>query len=236
MKQIVTAIALIMSISLMAQSNANSVADLNDTEVPGSLIIDFGINFVGDDSSDSLNFEPFGSKAFRIGYQYEIPLGKSAFTFNPGIAFSVEKYKFKDNYVLQQNIDKTISLDSVDFELTKSQIAMNYLEVPIELRWHLDKSEIQRSFRIAIGAKFGMRAGGKTKLKFDDPDTGITRVVKDKQNYELTRWRVGVYGKVSVGAFGLYYYQSLTELFEDNKGPGATTATPFQIGLSYEIF
>ena len=42
----------------------------------------------------------WGSRTANIYYQYDFRILKSSFSFVPGIGFSLERYKFKDNYMV----------------------------------------------------------------------------------------------------------------------------------------
>jgi outer membrane protein with beta-barrel domain len=222
----------------------DEIPDFSD-EVPGSLSFDLGFNFLpGVEKDAEIGF--WGSKTARIYYQYEMPIMKSGFTFNPGIGISDERYAFDGPFTLVDSVgSNAVELIGVDqifatptnpIEVTKSKFSALYLDIPVELRWHLDKNNLQKSFKLAIGARGGIRLGGKTKVKFNNAD-GDTRIVKVKEDFELTKFRFGVYGRMGLGSFSIYYYQSITELFEKDKGPiEMNNAIPWQVGVTYEIF
>jgi hypothetical protein len=54
------------------------------------------------------------------------------------------------------------------------------------------------------------------KLKYKEH--GEVKQVKDKQFYNLNRFRYGVYGKLGLGNVSLFCYYNLTPLFKEGKG------------------
>jgi Outer membrane protein beta-barrel domain len=105
-----------------------------------------------------------------------------------------------------------------------------YLEVPIELRFSSNPSNMNSGFKAAIGAKVGTIIDAKTKAKVDrdaDGYGGYIYKVKDKQFFNSYRLagtlRLG-YGNFT--AFGTYTF---TEVFKEGNGP--LGIRPWTIGL-----
>src|SRR4051794_23760732 len=68
-------------------------------DIPGFLIIDFGFNQTQHKPAD-FKTKFIGSHTLNLYYQYPIRFGKSKFSFNPGVGFSFERFKMKNNYTL----------------------------------------------------------------------------------------------------------------------------------------
>ncbi|NJM94034.1 MAG: PorT family protein [Cytophagales bacterium] len=69
----------------------------------------------------------------------------------------------------------------------------NYLDIPLELSYHFNKSDFNKSIRITAGAKLGLLFDSKNKYKYSYE--GDTRTVKNKMDLQLSPFRFGVYGE-----------------------------------------
>ncbi len=96
------------------------------------------------------------------------------------------------------------------------------------------KYDPRSSVKITIGAKVGFLFGSKTKVKYTE--NGETKKTKQKEKFELSPIRYGVYGKLGYGGFSAFYYYSISELFIKDKGPMGTTMYPMTFGLSLALF
>lgn len=205
-------------------------------DFPGTLQIDFGFNFLQDEP-DQMELSLWGSKIINLYYMYEIQLGTSRFTFNPGFGVGLEKYAF-DNDVSLSNIPDSSQIQIISLEglgeIKKSKLAASYFDIPLELRFHLNKNDFKKSFKVAVGGKVGVLFASHTKIKFEEDSE--TKKLKDKERFELNRFRYGVHGRIGIGGFSVFYYQELSELFSDGSGPEATGATAFKVGVSFGAF
>lgn len=201
---------------------------------PGSLVFDFGFNFLNDEPEDmKLNF--FGSKIFNLYYMYEIRLGNSAFSFNPGLGIGLEKYRFDKDVTLASNNEGTAIVPlSEDWDVKRSKLAANYVDIPIEFRFHANKDNFRKSFKVGIGAKAGILFDSHSKIKYKE--NGETKTLKSKESFDLSKFRYGVQGRIGIGSFSVFYYHELSTLFKDGKGPEGTDASPFKVGISLYAF
>ncbi|MGB3183355.1 MAG: porin family protein [Cyclobacteriaceae bacterium] len=215
--------------------------------LPGDLIIEFGFNFLSDDFSyeaDSANFSVdreastgfWGSKVVNFYYSHNMFIGgeSSGFTFNPGLGLALEKFSFDEDITLtvnQFNGDTEITDISSIGDVKKTKLALTYLDIPLEFRYHFNKTDYARGFRLAVGVKAGLLLGSHTKLKYENNEETVK--LKDKREFNLNPIRFGAIGRVGVGGFNLYYFQSISELFKDGETPGFGPAVnPFQVGIS----
>ena len=155
-----------------------------------------------------------------------------------------KKYAFAQDLTLGHGFDSLgnsqiqfVPLDSIYGEgvtYKKSQINPNYLDIPIEFRWRSRKYDPKRSLKVVVGGKVGFMFDSKTKIKYrEDSENKIT---KQKEGWEISQIRYGVYGRIGFGGFGAYYYYSLSDLFKKDRGPMATTMFPMTFGLSLALF
>ena len=203
-------------------------------DFPGSLVFDLGFNFLTDAPED-MDLSFFGSKIFNIYYMYEIQLGSSAFTFNPGFGVGLEKYKFDNDVTLAMTDEGTVLTATPDeWNIKKSKLAANYFDVPLELTFHANKENFRKSFKVGVGVKGGILFDSHTKIRYKE--NGDAKILKSKEDFDLSRFRYGALGRIGIGGFSLFYYQELSELFKDGKGPEGTGTSPFKVGLSFNIF
>ena len=213
-------------------------------DLPGSLLIDVGFNMLNG-GTKQMDLKFFGSKSVNLYYQYDIPFGDSKFSFNPGIGVGMDKYRFHDEVALT-NFATTpagafdLKMDSVHFFLpdssnvSKSLLAANYIDIPLEFRYVANPSDKDRSFKIAIGGRVGILYNAHTKLKYKLD--GVDIKTKDHQSYQLNKFRYGTTVRVGIGWFNLFYYHNFSELFKSDKGPSGTTANNYTIGLTISGF
>lgn len=212
--------------------------------IKGDLFLDFGFNLLNNRPED-LNTRFIASRVVNIYYQTQIPLGtNSGFTFNPGLGFGLEKLAFQDNQTLIPDPDKgpnssqLVPITDVygeDIRVTTNTMAINYFDIPIEIRYHANKDDYNSGFRVAVGGKFGLLYNAHTKIEVANSD-GLEQKVKNSQEYGLSPIRYGVYTRLGFPGFNLWGYYGLNGLFEGEQGPFGTQASQFNFGLSVALF
>lgn len=212
--------------------------------IKGDLFLDFGFNLLNNRPED-LNTRFIASRVVNIYYQTQIPLGtNSGFTFNPGLGFGLEKLAFQDNQTLipdpskGPNSSQLVPISDVygeNIRVATNTMAINYFDVPIEIRYHANKDDYNTGFRIAVGGKFGLLYNAHSKIEVTNSD-GLEQKVKNSQKYGLSPIRYGVYTRLGFPGFNLWGYYGLNGLFEGEQGPFGTEATQFNFGLSVALF
>src|SRR5690606_5368089 len=151
---------------------------------------------------------------------------------------SLERFKFKNGATFGYDAEDSLKLflpsETGMTGLRKSQLITNYIDVPVELRFTSNPSDPGRSFKASIGGRIGYMYDAFTKLKYREG--GETKQLKDKQMWNLNRFRYGISAKLGIGNFSIFGYYNLTPLFEDGKGVyDKETTTDFQtatVGIS----
>lgn len=219
--------------------------------LPGTFLIDLGINQgIGEPSTFDQAF--WGSRTVNIYYQYPIRIGRSKFSFNPGIGVSLERWKFKNGATLLDTTElvsfpngaaaadqveqyNLLSPTRVFPELAdKSMFITNYLEIPLEFRFDTSPEDLNRSFNVAIGGRVGYLFDAFTKVKYQDRGEVVKN--KNKLNNGLNQFRYGVYTRIGLGGFSLFCFYNLSDMFEKGKGPMGTTMNTFTTGISINGF
>ncbi len=228
MRLLTTALGLLMSASLWAQSPS--------PDLPGALRVQIGSNYLVDEPSN-MGLGLWGSKTFNAHYLYALRLGESRVSFHPGFGISTDKLSFDDDFTLQRN-GNTVELVPLEFaefgEVKKTKLATTYFEVPLEFRFHLNKDDFKSSVKIGVGGKIGVLMSSHTKVKYELD--GETNTMKLKDSFELNRFRYGAQVNVGVAGISLYYYWGLNKLFKSGKGPEGTDATQNQFGIAFNLF
>lgn len=211
-------------------------------DVPGTLLVDVGVNLLQNNNVDQMETNLWGSKTVNIYYLYDIQLGQSKFFILPGFGLGLDKYKFEEDVTLEvplSNPDTTVLTDlntmfGGNAGINKSKLATNYFDIPLEFRFYSDPLNKSRSFKVGIGGKVGVLYSAHTKVNYELNDH--ENKLKHKQNLNLARIRYGLSARVGFSSFNLYAYYGLNDLFRDGKGPGATEANTLSVGLTINAF
>ena len=230
MRSSLSVLAFLLSINLFSQSASSP-------DLPGELKIQLGSNFLID-NPDSMDTGFWGSKAFNAHYLYSVRFGQSPVSFHPGFGIATDKFSFDNNVTLTRDVDGSINitpLNPLEFgSVKKTKLAVTYLEVPLEFRFHFNKDNFKKSIKLIVGGKVGLRLSSHTKVKFDDQ--GQSQILKVKDSYELNDFRFGLQGGLGIAGISVYYYYALNDLFKSGKGPEATDTFQTQVGIAISVF
>ncbi len=203
-------------------------------DIPGTLLIELGWNILQSNPSE-MEIGTLGSRTFNLYYFYniELPFAGNRFELMPGFGVGLDRYRFEDDITLSEtNNVEIVELEDVDVQ--KSMLVSNYFDIPVELRFYANPNDKKRSFKIGVGFKGGVRFSSHTKVKFEDNGNNVKS--KEKRDFGLNRFRYGLTGRIGIGGFNLFYYHSLSELFESGEGPMDSAATNITVGLSFAGF
>ena len=218
-------LAISISFTLFSQEKKDK---LKFSDLPGAFVLDIGVTHYRF-APGSMELKMLGSRGINIYYTYDIKLIGEKFSFSPGFGFGTTNYTFKDPVTLGYSGDTLVvkNVSSNYKGLKKSKLAANYLDIPLELRFRSGADV--NSFKIALGVKAGILVSSLTKVKYKDDGW---KKLKNKEDFELEKFRYGVYGRVGYGAFHLFAYYSLSDLFQKNNGPQGRSITPYMIGIT----
>lgn len=211
-------------------------------DIPGTFTLEFGFNRAPGSNSD-FSEAFWGSRTINIYYQYDFRILKSGFSFVPGIGVSLERFKFKNGrtlaYSQPDDILRLMTHTDAGYPgMRKSQLITNFVEVPLEICYRTNPEDPARSFKISAGYRIGYLYDAYTKLKYKEDHE--VRQLKNKQFFNLSRFRHGVFGKVGAGNFSVFCYYNINPLFESGKGPFLEDETKdfntFTIGISLASF
>jgi len=208
-------------------------------EFPGEVMIDFGFN-VTRDSPKELDFNWFRSKSFSAYYIRPMEISRT-FSFRPGIGVSLEKLGQKHprtiDYAFDENNNRFLTYDTIsgngvnDFK--KSQIALNHLEAPFEIRYHFGGRE-SKGIYLGVGGSGAILFESHTKVKYRK--FGHLFKEKRKDDFKLTRFRYTAFARFGIGAFGVFYKWHFHDVFTSSGPEGATNMGYSTIGISLSGF
>lgn len=165
------------------------------------------------------------SLGFDASLMWDFPLGQSPVAFGVGVGFSNFNVHHNGQFAEVDSLGATTLTPFPDnYEYDKNKLALNYLELPLELRF---RSKGRRCFRFTLGAKVGWMFNASTKTKDDEG----TRKFKPVAN--TLPYRYGVFARVGYSWFSLVGFYSLSPVFEEDKGP---ELIPLSFGISVSPF
>lgn len=223
-------------------------------DIPGTFMVEYGFNWFTQPPQDAKKGF-WGSRTLNLYYQYDKQFGSSKWSIHSGLGVGLERYKLLG--YTQKYSNDTIKVSTPTLTLTasgntrfissgavlygdttraakKSMFITNYLDVPIEFRFTTNPNDPAKSFKAAIGGRFGVLLNAHTKLKYRE--NGEVKKIKDRQDFNLNPFRYGAYGRIGVGNIYLSFYYNFNELFKTGKGPDGTTTSNYTITLSLVSF
>ena len=218
-----------------------SVALAQRPDLPGSLVIDLGINSWSDRPTGA-ELKAFQSKTVNLIYYYDIPIGDRGFTFTSGFGLGLERYDFDNNTMLTSVVnnqnERVVQVSELETLLPransfdKSKLGLNYFDIPVEFRYYSSKNDFSRGFRAALGIKAGILYSSFTKLKYEDAATD-TRRVKDHQQLGVNRFRYGINARIGFGGISFFGFYALSNTFDiAPEGAEDTKVVTFGISLT----
>ncbi len=233
---------LLLSTTMLWAQKEKSSYDYTQPDIPGSLDLEFGITFQNR-APESMALAPLGSRVFGVSYMHHIQIGKSGLHFSPGIGVNSEKYYYRNKTVLiieadevtGENITSAVAASAIyGDDIKKTVLAINYLEIPLELRYYFNKDDQKRSFYLGVGGKIGWKYSSHMKIKYRED--GQTKMIKDKQKFHLNDFRYGGQVRVGYGIIGAYGYMAFSELFKTGKAPEQISINTWNVGLTLSLF
>lgn len=162
---------------------------------------------------------------FKTDPHWSVALG-------PGIA-SDNMYFDKMTVGIKDNTTSVQFHDVADTSHFKRyKLSVNYLEVPVELRYRFNPNDDKKSVKIALGAKVGtlINAHVKGKVLQNSSDQTLNDyTLKESSKKYFSKQRLSFMGRVGVGSFSLFASYSITPVFKEGLGP---TVRPLTVGLT----
>lgn len=247
------AFATIFSIHIEAQTtptstpSAQSVINTTNTqkvkfvdESSDHFMFNVTIDNLQDNGADSFYNSNMLNPNFGAYFMYDLPLGKSGFSFAPGIGFTLSKINL-DNSILTQDTLGTTFLSSSKHPWFTSGSKLNYvsssfytswLEFPVELRFKSKPINGRSCIKVAVGMRAGLNLAANSKITYYDQN--LLREVDTKSSpfSDLTSFRYGATFRVGYGAINLFGYYGMNQLIKDNRNYNNLDLRQYSIGVS----
>lgn len=240
----VVLLAYLISFSSFAQEKEKTPIG-GRPDIKGDLSIDIGFNTLNN-KPDELATSLFPSRTFNISYQFPVKLfgENSGVTFNPGLGLGLDKFAFKGNQNLFNDplkgptSSQLLEVKDVygdEITIGKNNVALNYVDIPLEFRYHFNKTNYDKGMRIAVGGKIGFLFDSQTKISYTD-ENDLERKIKDKQSYGINPIRYGILARIGTAGLNVWGYYGLNEVFSKDKGPFNSKTNQINFGLSVALF
>ena len=172
-------------------------------------------------------------KSYVFGWnmwQKNIHIYRNNVNLGTGIGLTWYHYNLRGSYTLQPNVAYTYAIaDSMDY--SKNRLNVCYANIPLFLEFNTNNEDASRSFHIAVGAQAGYNIfKNKVKQKYEFDGRTYKRKIKD--DYNVNPFKIDMIARIGYGNFCIFGTYSLTQLFEDNKGP---RLYPFSAGISLDF-
>lgn len=219
-------LSLLTFVSVHAQDSPKGLSMGKGEKIIVNLYSDM---WQGADSSITVNgFNP----GFAFYFMYNVPFGKSKFSFNIGFGFGshnlhsdaypTKEMKFDSVYTYTGNtiferIPESVNNKKVEYDVNK--LSLSYFDVPVEFKYSSENKK-GKAVKFAAGFKAGYLINNHTKYRGNDFLTGSEDDIKFK-NFRIPNiepLRYGATVRFSYGMYGVFGYYSLTKIFKAGKG------------------
>ena len=226
----------------LENSGSGIVTKNGRPDIPGEIGFDLGLNYALD-FPEEMSHDLIRSIYFSPHYKFEYFIPKTKFSILSGVSFGLEKYRFKEHVTIIRTPDaknnysnQVVGLDTflINSNVKKSNLSVNYVEIPLEIRFRTNYEYPKKGFNFSAGGKIGYMFNAHTRYKYRME--GETKFSTQIENFDLSPFRYGVTGRVGYGIFNLFYYYSLNPLFQKDKGPLGDKSQPMIFGLSMTLF
>jgi len=206
----------------------------------------------------------WGSSQLGVTLFYDVQIGNSNFFVSPGIGIAWNSYRFRNLYVPKRRaktgkIFMKKAVDEVDPILSerkkndkeedkkkteakqkenainRSSLRVSYADIfNLEFRYHKKPKRYKEAFFISLGLKMGVRMSTSTRISYQEHDQSKSRIQSD--TFHLSKIRYGLYSRVGIGRFGIYFDYILSNLVIKDKWEDGVDMRPWSLGLSLDLF
>lgn len=180
---------------------------------------------------------PFQSKWFSRGiniyFNWDFRIKGSRVSFAPGIGYSCSNIYSRDKMV--QDSAGPIHFEPLptyvgDTSTKINKLCLQYLEVPLELRFRTDPDKFNNCWKVAIGFKGGVRVDAHTKTRMDFPD-GEKQVFVVRRWSDFDQWDAGPTLRVGYSFFNITATYGVINVFKPVLNNPSAHA--FSLGISF---
>jgi hypothetical protein len=233
-------------------------------DIPGTFLIDLGLNTMTE-RPNNLKYGLWGSRTVNAYYQYDMRIGKSKFSFHPGIGLGMERFKLQrfSKYLPNDTIDKVQNPTLIFDNLGNTQFieTARYLydgDTLGQINWSdsyktkksmlvMNYLDIPFEFRFSTNPddparSFKVGIGGRvgyligSHSKIKYRENGELKIIKDKQDFNLSPFRYSASLRIYIGNFNFFGFYNFNPMFKEEKGPSKTNTATYTFGISLSSF
>jgi len=154
------------------------------------------------------------------------PLYSKYIGLTVGVGTEWHNYRFSNDITIEKN-KTTNAIDVIKLDpnsnVVKTKLTDWWLNVPVAVEFNGGRN---KSLYASVGAVGSLLLNSHTKIVTDD---GGKKKDKNWNAFYLNPFRVSLMAKVGYGDFGVYATYSMTQMFQDGKGP---ELYPFAAGVT----
>ena len=135
-----------------------------------------------------------------------------------GLGLELNNYRYSENIKYQKDASPLVVMDNVNYK--KNKLAADYLTLPMMLNFNLTPNR-RHGFGFSVGASAGYLYASRQKTVSNDFGKK-----KDKDNFDLRKWKVSYIGELSLGIVKLYGSYATQSMFENG-----IDHTPYNVGI-----
>jgi hypothetical protein len=141
-----------------------------------------------------------------------------------GIGLSYNNYRFENPYTIQKVGNRTEPVLLTYDNLSKTKLAVSYLNVPLLLEFQIPVNQNEGRLFINAGVVGSVKIGSHTKVKYGDVKD------KDRSGFNINSFNYASTVRIGYKDVSLFAKYSLSSFFESGKGPDLS---PFTLGISF---
>jgi len=174
------------------------------------------------------------SPSFSVGVLRDMPLNKKrTFAIAAGLGYTLNVIN-ENLYIYDTSTTNTpvyaYQIFSHDAYFTANKVTLQYLDLPIEVRWRNSTYDSHKFWRIYTGFKLGYLISDKYKFT---NDLGTTII---KRNTDLNKLQYGCYISSGWNGINVYVYYGLNPIFKSSEVNGqANKMNNFNLGFQFYI-
>lgn len=167
------------------------------------------------------------SSGVNFGFMRDMPINKNrTWAIAAGLGYSYNNLK---QNVRIENVNSEYFY-SIDNSFNKNNLALHYLEVPIEIRWRNSTPESHKFWRVYTGFKINYLFASQSKF------ISGTENIKIKNNSSLNKFVFGPYMAVGYNSINLFAYYSLAPIAKNQTINNENlNLRSFNIGFQFYI-
>ena len=170
------------------------------------------------------------SSGVHFGILRDFPINKNrTFAIAPGIGFSFNNYK--QNLIIQKNNNLiSYAIPSSSINLDKNNLALYFIDVPIEIRWRNSTPQSHIFWRVYTGLKFSYLVLNQSKAVTQN------QTFRVNNNPDFNKFQYGAYIAAGRNTWNFYVYYGFQNVFKNGNVNGESIKmNAVNIGLMFYI-